>query len=65
MYPGQTTVYLEIEQIIELEKMKEEIQKSGGKISMSNLISDAVCIMLNFYKEDVIRNYKKQMYFKK
>ena len=45
--------------------MKEEIQKSGGKISMSNLISDAVCIMLNFYKEDVIRNYKKQMYFKK
>lgn len=65
MYPGQTTIYLKNGQLNGLNEIKRKIERTGNKISISNLVSEAVEIMLQYYSDDIIRNYKKQKYLKK
>ncbi len=65
MNKEQTSIYLEWEYKQELKEIQEEIQKSGNNISISELVTESVKIMLSFYRDEVIMNFKKRDYYKK
>lgn len=62
---SEITVCLTKSQEMELKRLKTEIEKSGNHVSISKLVSDSVQIMLSFYRDDVLRNYKFNKYIKK
>jgi hypothetical protein len=52
-------IYLKPDQKDGLENLIEEINEKGSKIPMTRLISDAIDIFLEFFKEDAVEVYTR------
>lgn len=52
-------IYLQPYQKEGLDKLQSEISKKGSQVSMMRLISDAVDIYLEYYKEEAVDVYTR------
>lgn len=53
-------LYIEPEQKMALDDIKNRIQMNGGKISTMRLIQDSIKIFLDYYQDDAIEKYSSQ-----
>ncbi|ADZ10370.1 hypothetical protein Metbo_2155 [Methanobacterium lacus] len=54
-----------IEQKTDLDAIQRQIIENGGKVTLMDLINDAISIFINEYKNKAILKYTPQFYDKK